>query len=66
MQTVLYCSVMMLQILFTMCRQVYATISCITCNFSALNIINRKKAGGDVMGSYSHLFPVGISAFYFS
>jgi len=36
------------------------TISCITCNLCALNIINRKKGGGDVMGSYSHLLPVGI------
>ena len=36
------------------------TISCITCNFCALNIINRKKAGGDVMARYSNLLPVGI------
>jgi len=38
MQTVLYGSVMMLQILFNMCRRIYATISCITCNSCALNI----------------------------
>jgi len=36
------------------------TISCITCNFCAINIINRKKAGGDVMARYSNLLPVGI------
>ena len=43
------------------------TISCITCNFCAFNIINRKKAGGDVMGGYSHLFPSGhLPRFIFS
>ena len=41
------------------------TISCITCNFYALNIINRKKAGGDVIGGYSNLLLVGILSVIF-
>ena len=36
------------------------TISYIPCNFCALNIINRKKAGGDVIGGYCNLLSVGI------
>jgi len=41
------------------------TISCITCNFCALNIINRKKAEGDVIGGYSNLLPLGILSVIF-
>ena len=41
------------------------TISCITCNFCALNIINRKKAGGNVIGGYYNLLSVGISPVIF-
>ena len=63
MQTVLYCSV------DDATDVVYSdvlTISCITCNFCAINIINRKKVGEMLWLGIPTSSQWAFSALYFS